>query len=248
MYRYKLILEYDGSKFFGFQKQNNVITVQKVLEQAVSKLSNAGNITVYCAGRTDTGVHATNQVIHFDLPRNLSNKQIKLAINYYLKPYAVSICTAENLGINSTFHARFSAKERYYEYKILEQDYKPTFNGHLYLWHPTKLDISAMNNAAQILVGKHDFTSFRSKSCASASAIKTINEIAVTKTNNIIIITVKAPSFLHHQVRFIVGALLKVGENKWIKNDLLKLLLAKDNNKNAALANPNGLYLTNVIY
>lgn len=248
MYRYKLILEYDGSKFFGFQKQNNVVTVQEVLEKAISNLSNLEQVNVYCAGRTDTGVHATNQVIHFDLEKKFSDKQIKLAINYHLKPYAVAVCSAENLGVNSTFHARFSAKERYYEYKILEQSYKPTFNSHLYLWHPTTLNTTAMNTAAQILVGKHDFTSFRSKSCNAASAIKTINEITVTKTNNITTITVKAPSFLHHQVRFIVGALLKIGENKWSKKDLLTVLLAKNNNKNAALANPNGLYLVNVIY
>lgn len=247
MYRYKLIVEYDGTKFFGFQKQKNVITVQEVLEKSLLPLADKFT-EVFCAGRTDTGVHAIGQVVHFDLLRNLSNEKIKLAINYYLKPYAVAVSNAENLGKDSVFHARFSAKERHYQYKILQQNYPPTFNAHLYLWQSKPLDCVAMQSAANLLVGKHDFSSFRSSLCSVKSAIKTINNITITKDNNIVAIDVRAPSFLHHQVRFIVGALLKVGLNKWTKDNLLNVLLAKDNTKNAALAPPHGLYLKKVVY
>ncbi|MGV3278933.1 tRNA pseudouridine(38-40) synthase TruA [Rickettsiales bacterium LUAb2] len=247
MPRYKLTIEYDGTKFFGYQKQKNQVTIQQTLETAIAKLAN-NEPAIFGAGRTDTGVHASGQVVHFDMDRELEGNRLQLALNFHLQSDFISVITAENLGNTSDFHARFSAKERWYDYKIIEQPNPPTFNRHLYWWFRKCLNHEAMHDAAQILVGKHDFTTFRSKGCASTSPIKTINEITITRNNNIINIRIKAPSFLYHQVRNIVGTLILVGLDKWHKQDLQSALAAKNPKYRGAQAEPQGLYLIKIVY
>ena len=249
MYRYALTIEYDGSPFHGWQVQNELSTVQGVIFNAVKKLDiNCKNFVG--AGRTDAGVHAIGQVAHVDLGTKRSCETVEKAINYYLNKYPISILAARE--VSGDFHARFSALKRHYTYKIFSRTTDLTFERSQF-WHVRHpLDISNMELAATYLIGKHDFTTFRSSICQASSAIKTIDKIRIQseklRDGTIYAFDLSARSFLHNQVRSIVGCLEKVGCGKWAPQKVQEILLSKDRSKCAALAPPGGLYLTKIEY
>ena len=248
MVKYKCIVEYDGTNFFGFQIQKKHPSIQDNIEQALQKLTGE-NIKIFCAGRTDKGVHATHQAIHFATNKPFTEDSLTKAINFHLKSKEISIIFSKKLPQNSSFHARFSAKERTYLYKIFIRNSHLTFNKNLY-WHIRQpLNLSKIKECFQYLIGTHDFSSFRATSCQSNSPIKTINSITLKKINkNEVHFKISAPSFLHHQVRNIIGTLYLVGSNKITPNDFLTILEAKDRTKAGKTAPACGLYLIGVKY
>jgi tRNA pseudouridine38-40 synthase len=246
MYRYKLIMEYDGTPFSGWQRQISALSVQEVLEDALRRLLRA-EIRTYAAGRTDAGVHAIHQVVHFDSEHELDLYKLPSSLNFFMRPRPVCIRHIE--AVASDFHARFSANSRSYQYYILNCPYKSVLL-HNRAWHvPQPLDIQAIQQAAHFLLGTHDFTSFRSSKCQSASPIKSISNIAVQMLENQILrVQIGAPSFLHNQVRIIVSTLKNVGVGKWNPEYVLYLLKVKNRVYSAATAPACGLYLSNVEY
>lgn len=247
MQRYKVVVEYDGSGFCGWQKQDGFKTVQGVLEEAVAPLERCvSSVSVYGAGRTDTGVHALGQVAHFDLEKERDSFSVMQCMNSNLRCEPVSILSIEKVG--NDFHARFSAKQREYCYIILNRRSKPTVEAKRVWWVVKDLDDKAMNEAAQILVGKHDFSSFRAQGCQALSPIKTIDKISVIRNENKIYINVAAPSFLYHQVRNIVGSLCNVGTGRWKINDFKNIFEAKDRKLAGVTAPAEGLYFKGVLY
>ncbi len=246
MPRYKLIIEYDGTGFVGWQKQQNGLSIQELIEQAIQSFS-AEKAVIFGAGRTDAGVHATHQCAHFDLAKHYEPYKVQGAINHFLQPHPILV--KEVTEVSEEFHARFSAKSRSYIYQILNQANPSPLLRNL-VWHiSSPLDVDNMKLAAQILIGKHDFSSFRSAHCQSKSAIKTINEITITKDNDgLIKIFINAPSFLHNQVRIIVASLVEVGLHKWTNDDFKKVLEAKDRTKAGQTAPAQGLCLNEVQY
>ena len=249
MYRYALTIEYDGSPFHGWQVQNNLSTVQGTIFNAIKKLDkNCENFVG--AGRTDAGVHAIGQVAHVDLGTDRDCDTVKKAINYYLNKYPISILGAKK--VSKDFHARYSAIKRYYTYKIFSRTTDLTFERSQF-WHVRRpLDIWQMELAACYLIGKHDFTAFRSSICQASSPIKTIDSIGIQskKIRDGIIyeFNLSARSFLHNQVRSILGCLEKVGCGKWDPQKVQEVLLSKERSKCAALAPPCGLYLSKIEY
>ena len=245
MPRYKLKIEYDGSDFVGWQRQKNGITVQEVIEQAVKKYCQT-IVIVHGAGRTDTGVHAIGQVAHIDLPKDDDSKIVRNALNAHLRDYAVVILEVNK--VNDSFHARFDAYERVYKYYISNRKVPLVIDNNRYWWFPRNINISKMQKACRYLIGKHDFTSFRSSACQAISPVKTINDIKIKNLSEKIEIIFTAPSFLHHQVRNIVGSIAMVGIGKWEPEDIKKVLDAKDRKKAGLSAPACGLYLTSVKY
>ena len=249
MYRYALTIEYDGSPFHGWQVQNNITTVQGVIFEAIRKLDvNCGNFVG--AGRTDAGVHAIGQVAHVDLAIKRDCETIQNAINYYLNKHPISILNAKI--VSKDFHARFSAVKRHYTYKIFSRKTDLTFERNQY-WHiRNSLNISNMELAANYLLGKHDFSTFRSSICQAPSPVKTIDTININseeiRDGIIYQLNFSAKSFLHHQVRSIVGCLEKVGCGKWGPKKMQEILLSKERSQCAALAPSSGLYLTKIEY
>ena len=243
MPKYKLTIEYDGRGFFGWQFQENQISVQEVLQQAIKAFSGE-SVVVYGAGRTDTGVHATGQVAHIILTKDWPEYTLMQAMNAHLSAHHVAILSAQK--VSDDFDARFSAIERHYRYDILPRYAKLTFQKGLIWQVPYRLDVDKMHEAAQILVGKHDFTTFRASACQAKSPVKTINKITVSEMDNLISIHVSARSFLHNQVRSIVGCLKQVGAGKWDKARLQQALDSKERQQCATLAPPDGLYLERV--
>jgi tRNA pseudouridine38-40 synthase len=243
--RYKLIIEYNGAPFAGWQRQRDAISVQSVLEDTISKLYKQ-DITLFGAGRTDSGVHALGQVAHFDFDGALDTHKFVKSINYFLRPHPIVILSCDS--IHQSFHARFSAISRSYIYKILNRP-QPSVIYQGFAWHLQKhLDVQAMHDAAQALVGKHDFSSFRAVHCQSASPVKHINSIAVRRNQDFVEIHLNAPSFLHNQVRIITGCLKMVGEDKWTKEQIEYLLDVKDRTKAAATAPSAGLFFIKAEY
>jgi len=245
MPRYKLIIEYDGTGFFGWQAQAEATTVQGVLEAAV-ELLHSQKITVHGAGRTDTGVHALAQVAHFDAPKEWDPFVLCNAINGNVRPHAVSVVSAE--VVPETFEARFSATKRRYLYRVLNRRAPPTIDK-THVWHvPMDLNVDAMHEGAQHLVGKHDFTTFRAAECQSPSPVKTIDRLDVMRFDEMIEIRAEARSFLHHQVRSIVGSLVRVGQGKWHPIEMKRALEARDRSRCGPVCPPDGLYLVEVLY
>ncbi len=246
MPRFKLTIEYDGTPYCGWQRQANGPSVQAALEDALEKL-HAGFIIVRGAGRTDTGVHATGQVIHIDVPRDWPAAKLMDALNFHLQPHPVAVVAAEIAAAD--FDARFSAKGRHYLYRIIDRR-APLAVELNRAWHvKTRLDVEAMDRAAKILVGHHDFTTFRSAHCQSKSPMKTLDRLDVIRVGeDLIEIRASARSFLHNQVRSMVGSVKLVGEGKWTDEKLAAALEARDHTKCGALAPPAGLYLTQVDY
>lgn len=243
--KYKLTLEYDGSHFFGWQRQKNDISVQGTIEKALSILCHE-NISVIGAGRTDAGVHATGQVAHFSCYKNFDLYKLIQGINHNVAPFPVSVIHAEIVPEN--FHAISSAKSRVYIYKIINRFQDLTFQKKLYLKVNQYLDEYLMDSAAKILIGEHDFSSFRSAKCQSKSPVKKIFNAKVTRNNDEVDLIFEGNSFLHHQIRNMVGALIYVGHRKWSIDKFTEIFNKKDRNLSAPMVPPEGLYLTEVKY
>lgn len=243
--RYRLTLEYDGAPFFGWQRQADGPSVQGALEDAIEKLSGE-RVTVTGAGRTDTGVHALGQVAHFDLEKEFSGDKVRDALNYHLRPAPVAVLEAAIA--DSEFHARFSATARHYLYRILTRRSPPVLERGK-VWHVVHdLDAEAMDTAAQMLIGHHDFTTFRAAECQSKSPVKTLDRLSVRRAADEIHIEASARSFLHHQIRSFAGTLKLVGEGKWQPRDVKAALEARDRARCGPVAPPDGLYLMRVDY
>jgi len=243
--RYKLILEYDGRPFCGWQRQADRLSVQQALEEAIGRFAGETPVT-QAAGRTDAGVHALGQVVHFDLSREWDARKIREALNFHLKPHPVAVIEAEAVG--EDFEARFSAKARSYQYDILNRRARPALDDGR-VWHvPVPLDVDAMHAAAQLILGKHDFSTFRAAECQANSPVRTLDVFTVSREGEIVAVRAKARSFLHSQVRSMVGSLKLVGEGKWSPRDFRAALDAADRSRCGPLAPPDGLYLTSVDY
>jgi tRNA pseudouridine38-40 synthase len=245
MPRYKLTIEYDGTPFRGWQIQADTPTVQGALMAAVTAFSGE-RIAVNGAGRTDAGVHARGQVAHLDLGKDWDTDTIRDAMNFHLRPNPVAVLAAEKAP--DGFDARFSARKRHYRYRILNRRPDLTLEAGR-LWRiPRPLDHDAMHAAAQRLVGKHDFTTFRSTECQARSPEKTLDRLDVVRDGDEIAVVASARSFLHSQVRSMVGSLALVGEGRWSADDLAAALEARDRARCGMLAPPEGLYLMRVDY
>ena len=245
MPRYRVTIEYDGRPFCGWQRQADDLSVQQVLEEAIARFSGETPVT-QAAGRTDAGVHALGQVVHFDLERDWNPFKVREALNFHTKPHPVAILTADR--VDETFEARFSAVARHYEYRILNRRARPGLDAGR-VWHvPVPLDAEAMQVAAQLILGKHDFSTFRAAECQAKSPIRTLDIFGVRREAEIIVVTAKARSFLHSQVRSMVGSLKLVGDGKWRPADFRAALDAADRSRCGPLAPPDGLYLTKVDY
>jgi tRNA pseudouridine38-40 synthase len=243
--RFRLTLEYDGGPFVGWQRQDNGPSVQGALEGAIEKLSGE-RVTVTGAGRTDAGVHALGQVAHFDLEKSFAPDKIRDALNHYLRPDPVAVLEAQEAAAD--FHARFSAQARHYQFRILNRRAPPALERGR-VWHVTApLDAGAMHKAAQALVGNHDFTTFRAAECQSASPVKTLDRLDVSRRGGEIHIDASARSFLHHQIRSFAGTLKLVGEGKWQPREVAEALAAKDRSRCGPVSPPDGLYLVRVDY
>jgi len=245
MPRYKLTIEFDGRPFVGWQRQANGLSVQQVLEDGLRGLARA-DVTVHGAGRTDAGVHATAMIAHVDLPRDYRPDVVRDAANAHIKPLPVAILAVER--VDADFQARFSAVRRHYLYRICNRRAPLTWGRGL-VWHVARrLDAGAMHAAAQSLTGKHDFTTFRASECQAASPVRTLERLDVTRAGEEIHIRAAARSFLHHQVRSMVGSLEHVGSGKWSADDLRAALDARDRTRCGMVCPPDGLYLTGVDY
>jgi tRNA pseudouridine38-40 synthase len=245
MPRYKLTIEYDGRPFVGWQMQDNGPSVQGALAAAITAFCGE-KVSVQGAGRTDAGVHALAQVGHVDLAKDWDADTVRDALNAQLRPHPVAILAAERVA--ETFDARFSAIARHYRYRIINRRADLTLDLGL-AWRIAKpLDGAAMHAAAQRLVGRHDFTTFRHAECQAKSPVKTLDRLDVARAADEIDVTASARSFLHTQVRSMVGALALVGEGKWTADDVSAALAARDRAACAPVAPPDGLYLIRVDY
>jgi tRNA pseudouridine38-40 synthase len=245
MPRYRFTVEYDGGPFVGWQRQDNQPSVQGALEVAIHKLSGE-TVTVTGAGRTDAGVHATGQVAHFDLEKAFAADKVRDALNHFLRPDPVVVLDAAVAPPD--FHARFSAVGRHYLFRILNRRSPPGLDAGR-VWHVAHpLDAGAMQEAAQALVGRHDFTTFRAAECQAQSPVKTVDRLEVMRRGDEIHIEASARSFLHHQIRSFAGSLKLVGEGKWTPADLKAALEARDRKACGPVSPPDGLYLTRVDY
>lgn len=245
MPRYRLSIEYDGRPFCGWQRQAHDLSVQQLLEDAITRFSGETVVT-QAAGRTDAGVHALGQVVHFDLERDWDPFKVREALNYHTKPHPVAILTADR--VDESFEARFSATARHYEYRILNRRARPGLDmGRV--WHvPVPLDVEAMHAGAQLILGKHDFTTFRAAECQAKSPVKTLERFDVSRAGDEIAFRVSARSFLHHQVRSMVGTLKRVGEGAWPVSSVADALAARDRARCGPVAPATGLYLVAVDY
>ena len=245
MPRYKLTIEYDGTPFSGWQIQADALTVQGVLTAAVEALSGE-RVLVQGAGRTDAGVHARGQVAHIDLARDWETDTVRDALNAHLRPHPIAVLNAERVG--DDFNARMSARKRHYIYRIVNRRADLTVDLR-HAWRvPRPLDTTAMQAGAQRLVGKHDFTTFRSTECQANSPVKTLDRLDVTRAGDIVEVHASARSFLHNQVRSMVGSLVLVGDGKRSSDDLARVLAARDRTACGPVAPPDGLYLMHVDY
>ena len=245
MAKYKIIIEYDGTDFVGWQKQENGPSIQSSLEDAIKKITSE-TVNVFGAGRTDSGVHAKGQVAHFEFSKNISLDNIRDGINQHLRPLPIAILDVKE--VNDDFHARFSAKLRTYEYLIINRRAPLTFNKNLAWGVFKKLNMDAMKDAASNFVGKHDFNAFRSVDCQSSSAIKTIQSCSIETNDQHIKLNVSAKSFLHSQVRIMVGTLVEVGKGKFNSSDVKDIIKSRDRSQAGATAPAHGLYLLKVEY
>lgn len=240
-----MTIEYDGRGFVGWQRQDNGLGVQQAIEEAA--MAFAGDaVTVHGAGRTDAGVHALAQVAHLDLTKDWPADTVRDALNARLKTPPASVLAAAVAPAD--FHARFSAIERVYRYRIVNRRAPLTVDRGLAWWAPGKLDADAMADAAQALIGTHDFTSFRAGECQAKSPVKTLDELSVRKCGDEIAVVARARSFLHHQVRNVVGSLAWVGGGKWTRAHLKEALRARDRRAGGPTAPADGLYLIGVGY
>jgi len=245
MHRYMLTLEYDGTSFVGWQMQENGPSVQSCLIEAVKAFSGE-DVIPRGAGRTDAGVHALGQVSHFDLAKDWEPDKVRDALNAQLRPDPISVLNCERAA--EDFDARFSAKARHYLYRIVDRR-APLALERNRAWGVFRpLDAEAMHKAARTLIGNHDFTTFRSTECQAPSPVKTLDRLEISRHGEVIRIEVSARSFLHNQVRSMVGSLKLVGDGRWTERDLKQALEARDRNACGPVAPPCGLYLVKVDY
>jgi tRNA pseudouridine38-40 synthase len=243
--RYKLTIEYDGTPFVGWQIQDNGSSVQGSLTDAIAAFTGE-RAAVQGAGRTDAGVHALGQVAHVDLAKDWDNDTVRDAINFHLRPQPIAVLAAEQVAPD--FDARFSAIKRHYLYRVVNRRADLTLD-QIHAWRvPRPLDEKNMHDAAQKLVGQHDFTTFRAAECQAKSPVKTLDRLDITRDGDDVRIAASARSFLQHQVRSIVGSLIHVGEGKWSAGDLAAALAARDRAACGQVAPPHGLYLVRVDY
>ena len=247
MYRYRLDIEYDGSAYAGWQRQAEHHTVQAAIEQAVLAFSGEDG-ALRGAGRTDAGVHAAGQVAHIDLTREWKADKVRDAINAHLRLGSERVSIIAALAVDTDFDARFSAKARHYIYRILNRRSPPALDAGKVWWVPKMLDAEAMHKAAQPLLGKHDFTTFRSTQCQANSPLRTLDRLDVIRTGEVIEVHASARAFLHNQVRSMVGSLKRVGEGGWPVDGVKAALDARDRAACAGIAPPEGLYLVRVDY
>lgn len=245
MPRYRATIEYDGTPYVGWQIQDNGPSVQARLSQAIEAFSGERMIPGG-AGRTDAGVHALGQVAHFDLEKEWPTDTVRDALNAHLRPDPVAVLDCEIVA--DDFDARFSATRRQYFYRICDRRAPLALDRHRAWQVPRPLDAEAMHAAAQVLVGKHDFTTFRAAQCQAKSPVKTLDRLDVSRVGAEVHITAEARSFLHNQVRSMAGALKLAGEGKWRARDLERALKARDRAECAPVAPPHGLYLVKVEY
>jgi tRNA pseudouridine38-40 synthase len=245
MSRYRLTIEYDGGPFVGWQRQANGRSIQQAIEDALKKLTGE-DLTLRGAGRTDAGVHALGQVAHFDLERAWEPDTLRDGLNAHLRPEPVAVLSAEAAAAD--FDSRFSAIRRHYCYRIITRR-APLVIDRGRAWHFSRpLDAVAMHRAAQRLVGTHDFTTFRSTECQAKSPVRTLEKLDVLLADDEIKVTAVARSFLHNQVRSMVGSLKLLGEGKWGADDITRALEARDRAASGPVAPPQGLYLMRVDY
>jgi tRNA pseudouridine38-40 synthase len=245
MTRFRLAIEYDGGPFVGWQRQENGPSIQQCLEEAVAATVQEAT-HVYGAGRTDAGVHAIGQVAHVDIRKEIAPARLMAALNFHLKPNPIAV--TDCVAAADDFHARFSATGRAYLYRIANRRAPPVLErGHVW-WVPAELDAAAMHEAAQRLVGRHDFSTFRAALCQAQSPVKSLDRLDVNRVGAEIQVIAEARSFLHHQVRNMVGTLRLVGDGKWSADDVTAALQARDRNAGGPTAPPDGLYLTRVMY
>jgi tRNA pseudouridine38-40 synthase len=245
MPRYKLTIEYDGTPYVGWQAQDNGVSVQGVLTEAVAAFAGE-RVVIGAAGRTDAGVHALGQVAHVDLAKDWDTETVRDAVNFHLRPQPIAVLAAERAAPD--FDARFSAVKRHYLYRIVNRRADLTLEQNRAWRVPRLLDAEAMHAAARQLIGRHDFTTFRSTECQAKSPVKTLDRLDVTRDGDEIRVTAAARSFLQHQVRSMVGSLIHVGEGKWRADDLAAALAARDRTACGQVAPPHGLYLVRVDY
>ena len=243
MTRYKINIEYDGTDLIGWQENQQGPSVQSLLQDAIFKF--CGEKTeVYSAGRTDAGVHALSMVAHFDLEKDSDAQTVMRAMNFYLNDKPVSVLSCEK--VSDDFHARFSCKKRNYKYIVVNRSAPVVLRKNRVWWVPQKLDVESMKAAAQKLIGKHDFTSFRAAQCQAKSPIKTLDSCVITQNGDEIIFEFSAQSFLHHQVRNMVGTLVEIGLGKDL--DIDKIFEAKDRSAAGINAPACGLYFVSAEY
>lgn len=245
MPRYRITIEYDGTSFVGWQRQAQGTSIQGLLETAIRKFSQE-EVGVRGAGRTDAGVHALGQVAHFDLSKTWAAGRVRDAMNFHLRPHPIGVVSCAEVDV--AFDARFSAIQRHYKYRLLTRRAPPILDRNRVWWTMQDLDAGAMHEAAQSLVGKHDFTTFRAAQCQAASPIKTLDLFEISRDGDEIICRVSARSFLHHQVRSMVGSLKLVGEGKWSRRDLEAALRSANREACGPVAPASGLYLVSVNY
>lgn len=245
MQRWKLTVEYDGRPFVGWQRQDNGMSVQQALEEAVQRLSGV-EARLYASGRTDAGVHALGQVAHVDLEKPFAPDRVRDGLNFHLRPWPVAVLSAEPVG--EEFHARFSCTGRSYVYRIVNRRAPLALEGGR-AWHVRRpLDADAMHAAAQVLVGRHDFTSFRAALCQANSPVRTLDRLEVARHGDELRVFAAARSFLHHQVRNMVGTLELVGAGKWTVADVSRALEARDRARGGPTAPPDGLHFLEARY
>jgi len=245
MPRYRLTIEYDGAPFAGWQIQADRLTVQGVLTNAVEALTGE-RVRVQGAGRTDAGVHALAQVAHLDLSRDWEPDTVRDALNAHLRPHPIAVLAADRAP--ESFNARTSARKRHYRYDIVNRRADLTLERGR-AWRVSRpLDADAMHAAAQRLIGKHDFTTFRASECQAKSPVKTLDRLDVTRDGERLHVFACARSFLHSQVRSMVGSLVMIGERHWSADDLTRALEARDRTACGQVAPPDGLYLVRVDY
>ncbi|WP_192364465.1 tRNA pseudouridine(38-40) synthase TruA [Mesorhizobium mediterraneum] len=247
MPRFRLDIEYDGSLFAGWQRQANQPSVQQAIEQAIEKFCGE-QVSLRGAGRTDAGVHATGQVAHVDLVKAWSNDKVRDAVNAHLQTAKERIAILKAAVVPDSFDARFSAIGRHYLYRIVNRRAPAALEKGKIWWVPKRLDAEAMHEAAKVLLGRHDFTTFRSTQCQADNPVRTLDRLDVNRLGDVIEVRASARSFLHNQVRSMVGSLKRVGEGGWTIVDLKAALDARDRAACGQVAPPDGLFLVKVDY
>ncbi len=244
MNNYKIIIEYDGTNFVGWQKQDNGLSVQQLIEESIEKLSNK-KTTIFGAGRTDSGVHAKGQVASFKLQNNIPTNTIRDGLNHHLRPYPIAVLSSEE--VDNDFNARFSAKLRWYEYKIINRRSPLTLESHRAWCIHKSININKIVDQSKFFLGKNDLSAFRSVNCQSNTAIKSINSIEIKQNQEEIKFIISAKSFLHSQVRIMVGTLVDIGLNK-ISKSVSEIIELRKREFAGMTAPAHGLYLSKIDY